>query len=81
MCYTGEVKTRRKCMAGKEDKCCIEVMGEMTMERSAAFSMLYYPLIGKDAAVLYHTLMAIATRSRKIKNHLLIEKSVDYLLH
>ena len=36
--------------------------------------MLYYPLIGKDAAVLYHTLMAIATRSRKIKNHLLIEK-------
>lgn len=61
-------------MAGKEDKCCIEVMGEMTMERSAAFSMLYYPLLGKDAAVLYHTLMAIATRSRKIKNHLLIEK-------
>ena len=59
-------------MAGKEDKCCIEVMGEMTMERSAAFSMLYYPLIGKDATVLYHTLMAIATRSRKIKNHLFI---------
>ncbi len=45
MCYTGEVKTRRKCMAGKEDKCCIEVMGEMTMERSAAF---FYAVLSFD---------------------------------
>lgn len=60
-------------MARKEDKCRIEVQGEITMERYASFQMLYYPLIGNDAATLYHTLLSIGTRSQKIKNHILIQ--------
>lgn len=60
-------------MASKSDKCKIEVLGEMSIERYASFQMLYFPLIGADAAVLYHTLIAIGTRKQKIKNHLLIE--------
>ena len=55
-------------------KCRIEVIGEMTQERHAAFVMLYYPLIGQDAAILYSTMVAIGTRNQKIRNHLLIEK-------
>ena len=54
--------------------CRIEVIGELSQERYAAFTLLYYPLIGADAALLYHTLLAIGTRKQKIKNHLLIEK-------
>lgn len=60
-------------MARKEDKCRIEVQGEITMERYASFQMLYFPLIGNDAANLYHTLLSIGTRSQKIKNHILIQ--------
>lgn len=60
-------------MARKEDKCQIEVQGELTLERYASFQMLYYPLIKMDAAALYHTLVAIGTRSQKIKNHILIQ--------
>lgn len=60
-------------MARKEDKCRIEIQGEITMERYASFQMLYYPLIGNDAATLYHTLLSIGTRSQKIKNHILIQ--------
>lgn len=59
-------------MLKKEDKCKIEVCGEMSMERLASFQMLYTPLIGTDAATLYHTLLGIGTRHAKIKNHLLI---------
>ncbi len=40
-------------MNRKEDKCRIEVQGEMTAERYASFTMLYDPLIGSDAAALY----------------------------
>lgn len=61
-------------MLAKEDKCKIEVVGEMSKERLAAFHMLYTPLIGSDACILYQTLLAIGTRNVKIKNHLLIEK-------
>lgn len=61
---------------GAMTKCRIEVIGEMTQERHAAFVMLYYPLIGQDAAILYSTMVAIGTRNQKIRNHLLIEKSV-----
>lgn len=56
----------------KEDKCKIEIQGEMTMERLASFHMLYAPLLGSDATCLYQTLLAIGTRQTKIKNHLLI---------
>ena len=59
---------------GAMTKCRIEVIGEMTQERHAAFVMLYYPLIGQDAAILYSTMVAIGTRNQKIRNHLLIEK-------
>lgn len=59
-------------MLNKEDKCKIEICGEMSMERLASFQMLYTPLIGMDAATLYHTMLGIGTRHAKIKNHLLI---------
>lgn len=59
-------------MLKKEDKCKIEICGEMSMERLASFQMLYTPLIKTDAAMLYHTLLGIGTRHAKIKNHLLI---------
>ena len=49
-------------MNRKEDKCRIEVQGEMTAERYASFTMLYVPLIGSEAA-LYHTLVSIGTKS------------------
>ena len=52
-------------MNRKEDKCRIEVQGEMTAERYASFTMLYVPLIGSDAAALYHTLVSIGTRNQK----------------
>ena len=39
-------------MNRKEDKCRIEVQGEMTAERYASFTMLYVHLIGSDAAAL-----------------------------
>lgn len=61
-------------MARKEDICKIEIQGEWTMERYASFQMLYVPLIGMDAAMLYHTLLSIASRQQKIKNHILIQK-------
>lgn len=61
-------------MVRKEESCKIEVQGEFTMERYAALQMLYFPLIGNDASVLYHTLLSIGTRSQKIKNHILISK-------
>lgn len=61
-------------MNKKEDACRIEVLGEMTVERYASFTMLYYPLIKSDAAVLYHTLVSIGTRNQKIRNHILIQK-------
>lgn len=61
-------------MARKEEPCKIEIKGEWTAERFASFQMLYYPLIGQDAAVLYHTLLAIGMRPQKIKNHILIQK-------
>ena len=54
---------------GAMTKCRIEVIGEMTQERHAAFVMLYYPLIGQDAAILYSTMVAIGTRNQKIRNH------------
>ena len=60
-------------MNRKEDKCRIEVQGEMTAERYASFTMLYVPLIGSDAAALYHTLVSIGTRNQKIRNHILIQ--------
>ena len=44
---------------GAMTKCRIEVIGEMTQERHAAFVMLYYPLIGQDAAILYLSLIHI----------------------
>lgn len=56
------------------EKCKIEIIGEMTQERLASLTMLYYPLIGIDAFVLYQTFLAIGTRNQKIRNHLLIEK-------
>lgn len=58
----------------KQDRCQIEVQGEMTQERLAAFSMLYYPLIGRDAFSLYHILLALGTRQQRVRNHLLLEK-------
>lgn len=58
---------------GAMTKCRIEVIGEMTQERYAALVMLYYPLLGSDATILYQTLVAIGTRKQKIRNHLLIE--------
>lgn len=58
----------------KEDKCRIEVCGEMTMDSYASFTMLYLPLIGNDAAILYHTLVSVGSRTPKIKNHILIQK-------
>lgn len=61
-------------MARKEDKCTIEVQGELTMERYASFQLLYFPLVHSDAAVLYHTLLSIGTRNQKIRNHILIQK-------
>ncbi|MEG2506861.1 MAG: DnaD domain protein [Longicatena sp.] len=61
-------------MARKEDKCRIEVQGELTMERFASLQMLYFPLIGSDACILYQTLLSIGTRNQKIKNHILIQK-------
>lgn len=61
-------------MVRKEDRCKIEVHGEMTMERYASFQMLYFPLIGTDAATLYHTLVSVGSRNQKIKNHLLLHK-------
>lgn len=57
----------------KEDKCRIEVQGEMTAERYASLQLLYVPLIGADAAALYHTLVSIGTRHQKIRNHILIQ--------
>lgn len=60
-------------MSARDDKCSIEVIGELTAERSAVLSMLYFPLIGSDAINLYHLLYALGTRKQKIKNHLLIE--------
>lgn len=60
-------------MNRKEDKCRIEVQGEMTAERYASFTMLYVPLIGSDAAALYHTLVSIGTRNQRIRNHILIQ--------
>lgn len=59
-------------MLKKEDKCKIEICGEMSMDRLASFQVLYTPLIGTDAATLYHTMLGIGTRHAKIKNHLLI---------
>ena len=52
-------------MNRKEDKCRIEVQGEMTAERYASFTMLYVPLIGSDAAALYHTLSASVREIRR----------------
>lgn len=60
-------------MARKEDKCKIEVQGSMTSEYYASFQMLYFPLIGSDAATLYHTLVSVGTRNQKIRNHILIQ--------
>ena len=57
-----------------KEKCSIEVVGEMTQERYASFIMLYQPLIGTDAAMLYHCFFAIGTRHQKIRNHLLLKK-------
>lgn len=61
-------------MAGKEVPCSIEICGEWTLHRYAAFQMLYVPLIKADAAMLYHTLLSIGLGSHKIKNHILIQK-------
>ena len=52
--------------------CKIEVLSEFTAQSQAVLSMLYSPLIGNDAIVLYHTLIAIGTRNIKVKNHRLI---------
>lgn len=59
-------------MLMKEDKCKIEICGEISNETLASFTMLYAPLIKQDAVTLYQTLLAIGTRHAKIKNHLLI---------
>lgn len=56
----------------KEEPCKIEIQGEWTMERYASFQMLYVPLIGVDAAILYHTLLSVGSRPQKIKNHILL---------
>ena len=48
---------------GAMTKCRIEVIGEMTQERHAAFVMLYYPLIGQDAAILYTASLHAIRRS------------------
>lgn len=56
------------------EKCKIEIIGEMTQERLASFTMLYYPLLGTESFILYQTFLAIGTRNQKIRNHLLIEK-------
>ena len=56
----------------KELACKIEVQGIWTSESYSAFQMLYVPLIGNEAAILYHTLLSIALRPKKIKNHRLI---------
>lgn len=55
-----------------EVKCKIEICGEFSARLHASFTMLYSPLLGSNAVMLYHTLLAIGTRSKKIKNHLLI---------
>ena len=57
-----------------KDKCRIEIVGEMSLERYASLIMLYQPLIGNDACMLYQCMFAIGTRHQKIRNHLLLEK-------
>lgn len=52
-----------------EDKLKIEIFQVMTPSLQASFQMLYQPLIGHDAAILYEVLSAVATMHAKIKNH------------
>ncbi len=61
-------------MLSSEDKLKIESMSELTPSLAASFMMLYQPLIGKDAAILYQVLLSIYTRKANIRNHLLIQK-------
>lgn len=56
-------------MLKSEDKLKIEIFQVMTPSLHASFQMLYQPLIGHDAAILYEVLCAVATMHAKIKNH------------
>ena len=61
-------------MLSSEDKLKIESMSELTPSLATSFMMLYQPLIGKEATILYQVLLSIYTRKANIRNHLLVQK-------
>lgn len=61
-------------MLKSEDKLKLELHGTWTSANMQSWMMLYAPLIGKDAAMLYQSLMTLATLPQTVKNHLLLSK-------
>lgn len=61
-------------MVRKEDKLRLELQGMITPAQSSSLLVLYAPLMGKDAVLLYESMLAIAALPQKVKNHLLVSK-------
>lgn len=61
-------------MLKSEDKLTLELHGTLSSDGFSSLQMLYAPLLGKDALVLYQTLAALAAQPQKIRNHLLVQK-------
>ena len=61
-------------MLKSEDKLTLELHGTLSSEGFSSLQMLYAPLLGKDALILYQTLLSLAMQPQKIRNHLLLQK-------
>lgn len=61
-------------MLKSEDRLKLELHGTMSVELMTSLQMLYAPLLGQDATLLYQTLLTLACLPTKIRNHLLVSK-------
>ncbi|MEG0264398.1 MAG: DnaD domain protein [Erysipelotrichaceae bacterium] len=60
-------------MLQQQDKLHLECERTLINQDYSALTMLYFPLIEKDAYLLYQILMSVASGNKKVNNHLLIK--------
>jgi len=58
----------------REDRLKIELKSILTWEHHHVLQLLYAPLIGRDALLLYDLLADLSAMPQKVKNHLLLQK-------
>lgn len=61
-------------MLKNEDRLTLEIHGNISTDLSSSLHVLYGPLIGKDALLLYDTLVALSHLPHPITNHVLVSK-------